>query len=270
MQIRPVRAAIAVAALSSAALVGAAPIASAAPQTDAASSCQITASLTGLAGKTLVAGGAPISGHVSFTNVSGKALTTFTEIITAGSVATGPNDALKIQGEHGGKWITLPYMDKGVIGFHISTPGDNHLAAGNVDATPLLISVPKGTPAGTYAIATTSLGDNLGPSATGHAAQNVPTKYNGCHGGVSVSAETFKVVAASQATATPTASATPSSASSTSSTPAAMPSASPSSTLAETGGGSDTGLLAGGAAALIVVGAGAVFLTRRRRGGQHN
>lgn len=261
MQIHPVRAAIAVAAMAGAALVGAAPIASAAPQSASASSCQITASLTGLSGKTLVAGGAPISGRVSFTNVSGKTLSTFAEVMTAGSPSTGPNDALQIKGEHNGQLLTLPYREKGVILFHIASPGDDHLAAGNVDATPLVISVPKGTPAGTYVIAASSLGDNLGPSVSGHAAQGLPAGFHGCHNGVSVSAETFKVVAAG--TSTPTAAP---------STPAAAatPSPTPSSTLAETGGGSHTGLIAGSAAALIALGAGAVVVTRRRRGGQHS
>ncbi|RAG83636.1 hypothetical protein DN069_20990 [Streptacidiphilus pinicola] len=256
MQIRPVRTAIAVAALAGAALVGTAPVASAAPQSVATSSCQINASLTGLAGKTLVAGGAPVSAHVSFTNVSGKALSTFAEVLTAGPTSAGPNDALTIRGEHGGKWMTLPYMEKGVIGFHISSPGDDHLVAGNVDAAPLTVSVPKGTPTGTYALVATSIGDNLGPAT--HATQGLPAGFHGCHGGVSISAATFKVVAAGKPTPAPSTSTAP-----------ATPSPSPSSTLAETGGGSDTGLIAGGAAALIALGAGAVVLTRRR-GGQHN
>ncbi|SEK74088.1 LAETG motif-containing sortase-dependent surface protein [Streptacidiphilus jiangxiensis] len=268
MQIRSLRAGAAVAALASAALVGAAPLASAAPRTVEASSCQITAQLTGLAGRTLVAGGAPLSGHVAFTNVSGKALSTFAELLTAGSERGGPSTTLKIQAEHGGKWITMPYsLGAGLIGFHIASPGDNHLAAGNVDAAPLLVSVPKGTPAGTYVLVATSAGANVGPSVAGRATQGVPTQFSGCHSGISISAAMFKVVAAGKGT--PSASATPSAAASTSA-PAAVPSASPSSKLAETGGGSNTGPIAGAAAALIALGAGALVVTRRRRGGQHS
>ncbi|MFI9252760.1 LAETG motif-containing sortase-dependent surface protein [Streptomyces sp. NPDC053069] len=74
----------------------------------------------------------------------------------------------------------------------------------------------------------------------------------------------------------PAESATPTpSASASSSAPAAAPSNAPSpaagnSNLAETGAGSNTGLIAGIAGALVVVGGGAVFFGMRRRGTRGN
>ncbi|MGW5349909.1 LAETG motif-containing sortase-dependent surface protein [Streptomyces sp. NPDC004031] len=79
------------------------------------------------------------------------------------------------------------------------------------------------------------------------------------------------------ATATPTesASATPSASTSAPAAPvddtnAPKPAAGGQSNLAETGGGSNTGMIAGIAAALVVAGGGTVFFMRRRKPAAHN
>ncbi|MEZ0096055.1 LAETG motif-containing sortase-dependent surface protein [Streptacidiphilus sp. EB129] len=271
MHIPRAGAAIATAALGGAALLSTASTASAAtPETGGASPCQITAALSGIAGKTVVAGGAPISGGFAFTNVSGKTLSQFAEIMAAGAVnGNGPSKALKIQAKHNGQWLTMPYLSGNLIPIHVASPGDNSLKPGNVDTAPLEISAPKDAPTGTYLITVSSGGSNVGPAATAHTATGVPTQFSGCEGGVSVAMASFKVVAAAPAgtpSAKPTANATASPTSS-----AAAPVASPSGpALAETGGGSGTGPLIGSAAALVAAGAGAVALMRRRRTAQHN
>ncbi|SEL09745.1 LAETG motif-containing sortase-dependent surface protein [Streptacidiphilus jiangxiensis] len=237
-------------------VLGAAPAVAATPAPPPGSGpCALNVSLTGFTGRTLTAGGPAVNGTVVFKNVSGKALPKYFEGLTSGQIKDDPvkpypNKVVVVEAEHDGTWSVVPYRyQKGdpypFLPLSWAT-GSETLKAGNVDTVPLRLSVPKGAPAGTYQL--TGVAFSAQPTgSTAHT--SVPPSGSGCYGTNAAAYNRFTVVAAPEAGA--------------SATPTPAPSATGTG-LADTGGGSDTGLLIGSGVALVVLGGGALAFTRRR------
>ena len=299
-------AAAAAAVLAGLALLGSAPSASAtvsstpAPAAKAPAKCPATASLTGLSGAKLTVGGAPVNAQVTFTNVSGKKIADVIEMMALGlETADDPSSALLVEAKdpRTGKWSKLAYNEDSLF-FRLG----EDWPAGSKDSFSLRVSAPAKTPTGTY-IGAAFVGSLSDANAQSSDSDSPMKPGNYCEDGIYTSAASFTVVKAATTTPTSSTSAAPKpSASRTGSgTPTATTSVAPSASgsshvpaspsssdsasaavtppvsasptgpaLAVTGGGSDTGLLAGAAGVLLAAGGAAVVVTRRRRGGSHS
>jgi hypothetical protein len=264
MRLRRTSTAAAVAALGSLAVLGTAHVASAdTGSTGTAakpSSCPATASLTGLAGAKIIVGGAPVKGHVTFANVSGKPIPQILEALLFGPIsANNASTSLVVQAKKSnGTWVTLPYT----AALHGIVIRDQQTwPANGLDSFDLRISAPVGTPTGLY-VGVALDGSTSGLS--GHITKTPPTSFQGCMDGGYTSLETFSVVkSGTNPTPSPTKSA-PAPVSSETGTPAPASTAT-GKALATTGGGSDSGMIAGAAGALVVAGGAGVLVARRRK-----
>jgi hypothetical protein len=270
MRLRRISAAAAISVLGGLAVLGSAPAASAtAPTTPPTAApkppaCLVTTSLTGLAGDKLTVGGAPVAVTVTFTNVTDMPVKSAIEALLLGRIsAKEPSTSLLVEEKTGGVWKKLDHLKNGPILFL-----QGSVAASAKAVHQLRISAPAGTEVGADYTGVALAGPlDQAPSARARAlAPTAPTNGTFCNEGGSASYALFSVVkAAPKPTTTPTPA--PTGATSASTAPPSAAAGGPG--LATTGGGSDTGMIAGIGGALVVAGAAGVVLTRRRRGA-HN
>lgn len=242
-------------------------------QQAAAQPCSFSASLTGLGGVKLLAGGPAVTATVTFTNHSATAVPQVDEVLEfyyeSAHSYTYPDTAnLAVEMRTPSGWTPLTYTNRRLV---LRT--NVTLAAGQTDTVQLRVRATRFDSTWSE-IASALVGTGLPvPSSSGE--PTAPPPSGTVCGGTdkadyAVSDQTFFIPGSASskpsASASPSRSASPSAgASSTGAAP--TPSASPTGpTLANTGGGSSSGTIAGVAGALVLAGGAGVIAVRRRKG----
>ncbi|WP_042397792.1 hypothetical protein [Streptacidiphilus carbonis] len=274
---------------SAAATASASSVSASAASNARAKACSFSASLTGLASKRIPLKGAATPVDLTFTNTSHQAVSGVDEVLEFFYISahsyTYPDTTVTVQMQTGSGWKSVPYTSSRLV-----LKSGTTMAAGQQDVVHLRIVLTTVYPWTDYPPIwneTASALVGTGAPVLNEPPSGGPTPIAPLPGGAvcggaggadyAVSDQQLTgldttVKASSSATATRSASASASAPSMPSTSPSSMaesPSAaSAGAELADTGGGTDSTLIAGTGAALIVVG-GAGVLAARRRSGTH-